>query len=274
MITPLINWAKDIPAYWRFVIKRRPDPKHPLIARKFLSVGLPLWILLFVLVIGLTVQFIDPLYRDWLAKEMAEKGEQTITDMGGIFRLFSALANPRLVVNLSVTIIVIMTIFSARWFKGHHYAIWHSIIVHAIFFFVAINLIGVLQKVLKTFFGRTRPFAIPEDQIWAYNPFQNSFVYESFPSGHASVGAVLAMALALFFPKAKWFFIALGILVAISRPAMGLHFPADVIAGFVLGTALSWFLARVLARKRLLFQFSPEGKITLRPTRYFKRHKN
>jgi len=56
-------------------------------------------------------------------------------------------------------------------------------------------------------------------------------------------------------------FVVAGVWVALSRPALGVHFPSDVFAGFCLGAGFTWFYARSFARKRLLFGFDEKGGI-------------
>lgn len=70
----------------------------------------------------------------------------------------------------------------------------------------------------------------------------------SFPSGHAA-GAFAVAAFVAFearvhpFAKIALFVIAIGI--ALSRVALGVHFPSDVLAGALLGTVAVWIHVRV-----------------------------
>lgn len=122
----------------------------------------------------------------------------------------------------------------------------------------ALRLVGLLLFVafavfsIKFLVGRARPctsladvhalvFAAPTDP--------------SFPSGHAA-GAFTVAGFVAFearvhpFAKIALFLIALGI--AMSRVALGVHFPSDVVAGAVLGTvaALSFSFLRKSFPKR------------------------
>ena len=64
----------------------------------------------------------------------------------------------------------------------------------------------------------------------------------SFPSGHAAVTMALAIAVYSLNKKIGILFIIISILIGISRVILGVHFPVDVIGGWVLG----FFIAFVL----------------------------
>lgn len=64
----------------------------------------------------------------------------------------------------------------------------------------------------------------------------------SFPSGHSSEVASLAISMMLLFPTQRrvksllfWAF-----LIGYSRIALGVHYPSDVIAGLVIGGVIGW----------------------------------
>lgn len=61
----------------------------------------------------------------------------------------------------------------------------------------------------------------------------------SFPSGHAASGFAFATAVASEAPLAGGLLTALAALVAYSRVHTGVHHPSDVVAGAVIGAALS-----------------------------------
>ncbi len=107
---------------------------------------------------------------------------------------------------------------------------------------------SVLNAVFKLSFHRARPDVVPHLTM-----VDNS----SFPSGHAmiaaatymTVGALLAhmqrrMATRIYLMS---LFITLAILIGISRVYLGVHWPSDVLAGWLLGAAwalLFWIVAR------------------------------
>jgi undecaprenyl-diphosphatase len=75
----------------------------------------------------------------------------------------------------------------------------------------------------------------------------------SFPSGHAQTAFAAAVYLALLFPRGAAAFLALAALVGLSRIALGVHYPSDVIAGAVIGGAFSiaaFQIAKRIERRR------------------------
>jgi membrane-associated phospholipid phosphatase len=59
----------------------------------------------------------------------------------------------------------------------------------------------------------------------------------SFPSAHATSSFACATAMTRIAPEAAVLFLLAGALAA-GRPYLGMHYPSDVLAGVVLGTAL------------------------------------
>ncbi len=99
---------------------------------------------------------------------------------------------------------------------------------------------------LKTFFSMPRPFVALPGQVHLIGALPDpSLYYASFPSGHA---AFMALIMSAVWPKLHdhgktlgFLFVALA---AYARVALGLHFPADVIYGALLGC-----MAVVLVRR-------------------------
>jgi membrane-associated phospholipid phosphatase len=68
----------------------------------------------------------------------------------------------------------------------------------------------------------------------------------SFPSGHAASAFAFATAVGAVLPREAIPIRALASVVAYSRVHTGLHYPADVIAGALLGTALAQLTTRAI----------------------------
>jgi undecaprenyl-diphosphatase len=75
-------------------------------------------------------------------------------------------------------------------------------------------------------------------------------VSTSFPSGHAASAAAFATGAASALPEAGIPLGAVAALVAYSRVHTGVHYPVDVIAGSVAGTAVAQLVVAVASRTR------------------------
>jgi membrane-associated phospholipid phosphatase len=71
----------------------------------------------------------------------------------------------------------------------------------------------------------------------------------SFPSGHAMTAFAAAGAIAVLCPRMRWPALGIALLVAVSRPYLGVHFWADVVVGSLLGAVIGAAVA--LAARRL-----------------------
>ena len=58
---------------------------------------------------------------------------------------------------------------------------------------------------------------------------------QSFPSAHAATAVGLAAALIWLYPRGRWLFVTLAVLVACQRVETGVHFLSDVLCGAALG---------------------------------------
>jgi undecaprenyl-diphosphatase len=113
----------------------------------------------------------------------------------------------------------------------------------------------VLSGVLKSLYGRPRPDLVPH----------GSFVYtSSFPSGHAAMSAVTFLTLAALLAEEepagalRVYLLSVAVLltlgVGFSRVYLGVHYPSDVLAGWIFGatwSAAAWFTVRHSRRRRV-----------------------
>lgn len=88
---------------------------------------------------------------------------------------------------------------------------------------------------LKRAIGRPRPFVQCPD-IRACARALDKF---SFPSGHTLHAFAFLVICTWYFPVAGFALVPMVVLIAVSRVALGLHYPSDVAAGAVLGTAVA-----------------------------------
>ncbi len=104
----------------------------------------------------------------------------------------------------------------------------------SLFLLKALLAAGVVVQLIKPLVGRRRPH-VTENPELLFNHFTTDAHWHSFPSGHTQVLITVATVLALIWPKARWFFGALGLLLAFTRVATYQHFFSDYIGGILAG---------------------------------------
>jgi len=65
--------------------------------------------------------------------------------------------------------------------------------------------------------------------------------YGSFPSGHAAFYMSLAVTLFFYHRRLALFYFVGALLIGIARVAAGVHFPTDILGGFIVGAAAGAF---------------------------------
>ena len=96
----------------------------------------------------------------------------------------------------------------------------------------------ILAYVLKLILQTERPFNL-------FNQVM-PLIKESghaMPSGHATFFMALAMAIFFSHKKAGYVFIIFALLIGVARIMAGVHFPLDILGGFLLGGIVSYLVA-------------------------------
>ena len=106
--------------------------------------------------------------------------------------------------------------------------------------FVAGAVAWVLAYILKFLFSFPRPFEILSG-VKSLFP-ETGF---SFPSGHATFFMALAFSIFFMHKKAGYIFMLFALLIGLARIAGGVHFPIDILGGFVLGAVVAYFAKNV-----------------------------
>ncbi len=134
----------------------------------------------------------------------------------------------------------ILVLRYSRW--GEHAALWHAVVAIGALLdrrlrttylraTVAIALTQAANVVAKTLIRRARPLL--ED----LPPLSPTISGLSTPSAHASTSAAAASALSDALPRLPVYSAAL--VMALSRPYIGVHYPSDTAAGIALGLLIA-----------------------------------
>lgn len=94
----------------------------------------------------------------------------------------------------------------------------------------------ISSRLLKPLVHRVRPCAAVPGVLTPHGD-RGTF---SFPSSHAVNIAAAAVIVGLSFPEWALAALVLALLVGLSRIYLGLHYPSDVLAGYILGSGLGW----------------------------------
>jgi membrane-associated phospholipid phosphatase len=129
---------------------------------------------------------------------------------------------------------------SRRLGQGWRHVVVLGLSVALVYGAVAATYLGVKQLV-----QRERPFVtlalpLPPERTEGIAPAS------SFPSGHAGNAFMLAVLwLHLHRWRRWWLWLGLAGCVGLSRVALGLHYPGDVLGGALLGGGVAWGLLRL-----------------------------
>jgi undecaprenyl-diphosphatase len=143
-------------------------------------------------------------------------------------------------------------------------AAWTEIGILAGFGVVSIAGAGISTNIIKQLVGRGRPIHFDLNGAFDFLPFQFNYAQASFPSGHATTMGALAVIIMVIAPRLRIPALLLCALVAASRIFVGSHFPSDVVGGFLLGAAFTWFYVLALAEAGIGFARAPAGTIRAR----------
>lgn len=133
------------------------------------------------------------------------------------------------------------------------------------FIFVAIGLPGLVASLLKRLIGRGRPPQFAEFGQYHFQPIWNDYLYQSFPSGHATTGLGLAFVIGFLAPRYFPLALVFGVGIALSRVVIGVHSVSDVLAGAILGTFGAYVIRNVFADRRWVFETGADGIVLREP---------
>lgn len=120
-------------------------------------------------------------------------------------------------------------ICAALYIQGHQQA---ALLFSTLLFIYAIEV--PLYLLLKNTLRRQRPYQ--RLQLCAIIKASDKF---SFPSGHTAAAFVFATTCSYLIPESSALVFAWATAIGLSRVALGVHYPTDIVAGAVLGCGLA-----------------------------------
>jgi undecaprenyl-diphosphatase len=164
----------------------------------------------------------------------------------------------------SGVVVIVVSLGDWRRVSRASAAAWWEIATFAAVLFAVVAASGLATDVVKTIVGRTRPEFV-HDGVFAFTPLSfGGYAHYSFPSGHSTTMAAVAM-LAAFVPSVVTVPVVAGAaIVAFSRIAIDAHFPSDVVGGIFMGLGVGYAILRWMLAAGLVFVDRENGKIQSR----------
>lgn len=156
--------------------------------------------------------------------------------LGDFLIVFFAQYFPYLVILLAIIFLFFHhEIFSAQ--KPFHTLTerWKEIFFVSLSVFVA-WIFGIFLKII---FALPRPFIEFSNVLPLLRPTDFSF-----PSGHAALFMAIAVAIFLYQKKAGYWFMFFTLLIGVARIIAGVHFPIDILGGYLVGSVISYLLIK------------------------------
>lgn len=157
---------------------------------------------------------------------------------GFVFRFFEIIASVVSKNVLALIFILIYLAYNKDWGK---------------FTLISLGAAGVCCEFIKVTVARLRPYAVVDKikcihpNVPGENPLNFKIQGYSLPSGHSMMATNLFLAIPIYLRKILYVCLGLiGVLiVALSRVGLGVHFPTDTIAGFIIALAIILILSRI-----------------------------
>jgi len=134
----------------------------------------------------------------------------------------------------------------------------------ALLVLAAVAVPSVATTVLKHVVGRLRPRYFESLGAFHFEPLSLAASRASFPSGHATTIAALAVAIALVEPRWRRVAVIVAAAVFASRLALEAHYVSDVLAGGLVGMAGAHIVERLFAKARIAVTADRDGKLARR----------
>ena len=213
----------------RFVLDGRMHHTAPL---RWSAAGWPVFMYLVLAIAGSSV--VDDVVRQWLSAQ-----HNSLRDTAFGFGHWYGTGKPTLYIFASLCLLGI--VFTVRTIRKRGILVAESYLLS-----------GVLTIVVKSLFGRWRPYT--DHGSFAFFPLTwGPNDHLSFPSGLATVAFALSFVIAGMYPHRWWqiFWYALAVITAVSRMYHDQHWLFGVLFSALLGTGVGvWLVDQHLQRSR------------------------
>ncbi len=152
-------------------------------------------------------------------------------------------------------------------------AVLATITVRIGFLFLAIGVPGLFVTIVKRMIGRARPTVGGHIDPFLFHPFIWRADFASLPSGHATTAFSVLVAFGSLWPRWRAQVLIYAALIALSRMVVMAHYPSDVFAGALVGTAGALMVRRYFALRRFGFSIGANGVLHQYPGPSLKRIK-
>lgn len=117
-----------------------------------------------------------------------------------------------------------------------------------VFIFTPVIVAWIFASILKNIFQTPRPVLLFAEKV---KPLFIHGGMDSFPSGHATLFAALAMSTYFVNKKLGYLCFIVAILIGLARIASGVHFPIDILVGYIIGIIVAFIFKLIFKDKRV-----------------------
>jgi len=103
----------------------------------------------------------------------------------------------------------------------------------------------IIATIIKSLILSPRPFILFEN----VKPLFFHGGFDSFPSGHAMFFSALALSLYFIHKRIGLLYILVALIIGLARVASGVHFPIDILFGYILGLIIAFIFKHIFIKK-------------------------